>query len=215
MPKLTFCFDEEKDLWNNWTTVKSGWPSPESIIRICNDKDFEECKEELRKFYKKFYKSPLIKETKNSFRSSWNKINNEFFRRLEKITGNKFPFDNVTVYLTTQLRCPYDFEEGSFMVSIFSNLPSALKTAGHELMHLDFHVNNWDKISKQIGNEKTSALKEALTILLNLEFRDLWFVRDKGRKSDSQQILRRFIEKEWIKEKNYNLLLEKCVDFLK
>jgi hypothetical protein len=82
-------------------------------------------------------------------------------------------------------------------------------------MHLDFHNNNWEEIEKRIGKEKTEKLKEALTVLLNLEFRDLWFVKDKGKNSKEQQNLREFIKKEWLKNKNYKSLLEKCVIYLK
>ena len=223
MTKVIFKFDKEKDLWNNWFAVnfESKWELGKNFNNIqkleegCKGKTFEECKKKIEDFHKRLHNSFLIEETKNAFQEAWNKINEEFFKRLEKITGNKFPFKEVTAYITTQSLCPYDYKGGSFMISIFSNIPSALKMAGHELMHLDFHNNDWKKIEEKIGKEKTSDLKEALTILLNLEFRDLWFVEDKGKSSEEQQKLREFIKKGWSKEKNYKSLLQKCIIYLK
>lgn len=223
MTKVTFKFDKEKDLWNNWFAVnfESKWELGKRFNNIpklekeCKGKTFEECKKAIEDFHKKLHNSFLIEETRNAFQESWDEINEEFFRRLEKITENKFPFQEVTAYITTQSLCPYDYKEGSFMVPLFSNIPSALKKSAHEIMHLDFYKNNWKEIEDKIGKEKTADLKEALTILLNLEFRDLWFVEDKGKSSEEQQKLREFIKKEWSKEKNYKSLLEKCVIYLK
>lgn len=223
MVKVTFKFDKEKDLWNNWFAVnfKSNLEKDRKfnnipkLQEVCENKDFEECKNEIEKFHEKIYSSYLIGETLKSFQSAWEKIGEEFFRRLKKITENEFPFENVTAYLTTQSLCPYDFKKGSFIISIWSNIPSMLRISAHELMHLDFHNNNWEEVENKIGKEKTEKLKEALTVLLNLEFRDLWFVKDEGKKSEEQQELRKFIKKEWLKNKNYKSLLEKCVIYLK
>ncbi len=223
MVKVTFKFDKEKDLWNNWFAInyKSDLEKGRKFNNIsrlqekCENKSLEQCKDEIAKFHKKIYSSYLIDETIKSFQSAWEKINKEFFKRLKNITGNEFPFENVTAYLTTQSLCPYDFKKGSFIISIWSNLPSMLRLSAHELMHLDFHNNNWEEIEKEIGKEKTEKLKEALTVLLNLEFRDLWFVKDKGKNSEEQQKLREFIKKEWLKNKNYKSLLNKCMIYLK
>jgi len=223
MPKVVFKFDKEKDLWNNWFAINfiselekgRKFNNISYLDKIVKGKKFEECKDEIEIFHKKIHDSFLIDETIKSFQSVWNKINDEFFKRLDKMTKNKFPFEKVTSYLTTQSLCPYDYKKGSFMISIWSNLPSMLRISAHELMHLDFHNNNWKEIEEEIGKEKTEKLKEALTILLNLEFKDLWFVKDNGKDNEEQQKLREFIKKEWLKEKNYKSLLEKCVIYLK
>ena len=223
MPKVIFKFDKEKDLWNNWDTVnyKSPWEKGVKFNKmpildeICKDKKFEECKDEIEKFWVKVHNSFLIEEIRIAFQNAWDKINDEFFKRLEKITGNKFPFDEATVYLTTQGRCPYNFTKGYFFCSLFSNIPNSLITGGHELMHFDFHNYDWKTIEKKIGKDKTADLKEALTVLLNLEFNDLWFIEDKGKPSEGQKKLRDFIKNEWTKEKNYKSLLDKCVIYAK
>ena len=221
MPKVIFKFDKEKDLWNNWATVnyKSPWENMYKQIpiltEICKGKKFEECKYKLGEFNKIVYESPLIEVVINTFQKAWDKINDKYFKRLERIMKSKFPIKEVTAYLTTQYRCPYNEEEAWFMVSFFSSIPKAMQIAGHELMHLHFHKTYWPKIEKQIGKEKTADLKEALTVLLNLEFRNLWFVKDEGKNNEQQQKLREFIIQEWKKKKDFDVLIKKCVKYLK
>jgi len=222
MPKVIFKFDKEKDLWNNWATInyKSPWERKKLnkipvLDKICKGKKFEKCKKEIEKFCKPMHNSSLLPLIIESFQKAWNKINDKYFKILEKITKKPMPFNKITGYLTTQMRCPYDPKEPSFMVSMFSNIPYALKICAHELMHIHFHKFYWEKIEEEIGREKTADLKEALTVLLNLEFKNLWILKDKGKDNKEQQKLRTFIEKEWKKESDFDVLLEKCVDYLK
>lgn len=220
MPKVIFKFDKEKDLWNNWATInyESPWEKMNNVTPIltdmCKGKKFEECKDKLEKFNDIVYKSPLIKIITVAFQEAWDKINNEYFKRLERIMKSKFPMKEVTAYLTTQYRCPYNEGEGWFMVSIYRSIFYVMATAGHELMHIHFHKTYWPRIEKQIGKEKTADLKEALTVLLNLEFRDLWFVKDEGKDNEEQRKLRQFIEQQWKKKKDFDVLIEKCVNYL-
>lgn len=220
MPKVEFIFDKEKDLWNIWATgnSKSKWYdfknsiSP-NILKLCEDKTFEGCKDELEKSMRKVYDSGFIEIFIESMQKSWDKINDEFFERLEKVMKKPFEQKKIIAYITTSGRCPYDYKEPSFMVSMFFSFLSALQTSAHEIMHIQFHNNYWKQVESKIGEEKTGDLKEALSVLLNLEFKDLWFVQDKG--YESHQELRGFIEKEWNKEKDFDVLLEKCIEFFK
>jgi hypothetical protein len=221
-PKLIFRFDKHKDLWNAWYVAnhKAQWQAKVSkevlsVLSLCKGKRFEECKHQLEKLYQDFYKSPLIKQSVKLFQAAWNKIGNEFFKRLERMTKKPFPFNQVTVYLTTQPRCPYNVEERWLMVCFFGNIFYAVAAIAHELMHLHFHHYYWEKVEREIGHEKAAELKEALTVLLNLEFRDLWFVLDKGKPGKKQQALRKFVEAEWKKKKDFDGLIKKCVAYLR
>lgn len=224
MTKVIFKFDEEKDLWNIWDTCnfKSIYgydfrkQVTENIIKICQGKKYEQCKNELKKTMNGMYKNILIKITTNHFNEIWNKIEKEYFKRLEKITKRKFPFKNVNAYLTTAGRCPYrpDLKPPFFYVGFFANISHMLHTTGHEIMHIHLHNTDWwKKVEKEIGNNKTHDLKEALTILLNLEFKDLWFVVDEG--YPVHQELRKFIEKEWKKKKDFDKLTDNCIKWVK
>jgi hypothetical protein len=217
MPKVTFKFDKEKDLENHWH--KSNWKpnfgefkiNPK-VKEICEGKKFEECKKELTNNFRMLYKSKIININLEAVEKAWREIETEFFKRMDNIMKKKFN-RNITGYLTTLGICPYDPDEPSFMFSLFYPLPNSLSTCGHEIMHLYFHEFYWTGVEKEIGERKTGDLKEALTVILNLEFKDLWFAEDKG--YDEHKELRKFISDEWKKEKDFEKLLEKCVKYLK
>jgi len=220
MPKVIFTFDKEKDLHNIWETCnfKSNWSNnfkrglPSKVLELCEDKRFQECEKELKDYFLKIHKSELIVIFIKSVQEAWNKINDEFFKRLKKIMKKPICSDKFIGYLTTAGRCPYDFQEYSFMFSLFYPLPNAILTTAHEIMHVQFHNTYWKKIEKQIGKEKTADLKEALTVLLNIEFQDLWFAEDQGYEPHKE--LRKFIEKEWKKEKDFDVLMKKCTRWI-
>lgn len=221
MAKVIFKFDQEKDLYNLWETCNGdgsyGFDFKKNMdpktIALCENKKFEDCKEILAKKFDKMHSSKLIPILLESVNKAWKEVNNEFFKRLEKIMKRPIYQDSFTGYLTFSNKCPYILKENAFYFNFFNSIMGILRTAGHEIMHLQFHNTYWSDIEKQIGNKKTHDLKEALTVLLNLEFRDLWFAEDKGYESHKE--LREFIATEWKKEKDFEVLLRKCVKFLK
>lgn len=223
-PKVTFKLDKEKDLQNIWETCNKGKGyghdfskhMPQQIVKLCKGKKFNECKPELKRRFDKMYKNTLIKDIEKYFSISWKKIEGEYLRRLEKITKRKIPFNKVYAYLTSASRCPYNYNKKQpyFYVKIFDSIPEAMDTCGHELMHIHLHNTDWwKKVEKEIGYNKTHDLKEALTALLNLEFRDLWIVDDRGYSSHVK--LREFISKEWKKEKDFDKLTDNCIKWIK
>lgn len=217
MVRVEFKFDIEKDLWNCWhkSNWKSSWMdfqiNPE-IKKICEGKDFVECKKELLNHLSKLQNSEIIEIVIKSTENAWRVIEKKFFEKMDSLMKNNFD-ENIFAYLTTLGICPYNPDEPSFMFSLFYSLPKILQTCGHEIMHLYFHKFYWKKIEDKIGKEKTSDLKESLTVLLNLEFSDLFFAQDTG--YDYHKELREFISENWKKEKDFEKLLEKCVSYLK
>jgi len=217
MTKVKFKFDKEKDLWNHWHKAnwKSNWANFQInpyVKNICHNKKFEGCKKKLGENFSKLHNSNILKIHVESVEKAWKGIEKKFFKRMDKLMKNKYNKD-ITAYLTTLGICPYDPKEPSFMFSLFYSLPRCLQTCGHEIMHLYFHEFYWDLVEKEIGKDKTGDLKEALTVLLNLEFKDLWFQEDYG--YGPHKKLRSFIVKEWRKEPDFDVLLDKCVKYLK
>lgn len=217
MTKVIFKFDKEKDLWNYWDKSNKrslfwGFSVNSKIKKICEDKKFDKCKKELQDYLSNLQTSELINIHLKYVEVAWRKIEKEFFDRMNNLIKHNFNRD-IFAYLTTLGICPYDPDEPSFMFSLFYSLPKSLQTCGHEIMHLYFHKFYWKDVEKKIGEEKTGDLKEALTVLLNLEFRDLWFAEDMG--YGSHQKLREFIIKNWGEEKDFEKLLEKCIEYLK
>ena len=223
MPEVIFKFRKENDLWNLWDTcnnsVSWGYDFTKKIdpkiIRLCKKKKLKDIKKKLEEYRKDIYSSEKISASVKLFNKEWKKINNRFFIKLREVMKKPICAKLFTGYLTTVGRCPYDFNKKhpSFFINIFNKIPNALRTAAHEIMHIQFHNTYWKRVEKQIGREKTEDLKEALTILLNLEFKDLGFARDTGYPSHKK--LRKFIEKEWKKEPDFNVLIKKCIKHLK
>jgi len=223
MPKVIFKFDIEKDLWNIWETCNSGFifgndfkkGIPQRTINLCKGKRFEDIKNTLKNYQKKIHSSKLIPQIEKLFNEAWNKIGKEYFKRIEKIMKKPFCCEKITAYLTLVQRCPYNYnkENPLFFVHLFAGIPKILAVAGHEIMHIQFHNTYWKQTEEKIGKEKTTDLKEALTVLLNLEFRDLWIVPDQG--YNPHRKLRAFIEKQWKKNPDFDILLNKCIEYLK
>lgn len=225
MTIIEFVFNKDYDLKNIWRACQVDKFSfgydfkktiSKKIIQICEGKEFEKCKKDLEKKRIKIHNNQLVPETVKAFNQNWNKIEKDYIKRLEKITKIKFKIKKIKGYLTTIQKCPYNpnKENPYFFVNFFSSLPNALHTAGHETMHI--HLNNspwWEKVTKELGEQKKYDLLEALTKLLDLEFVDLWIVEEKG--YPNHQKLREYIKKHWLKNKNFNKLTDDCIKWIK
>jgi len=216
MQKVIFKIDKQKDIWNIWdkTNHSSQFRTPiiaDNIKKLCTGKKLRDCRKELANHLSPIYSSGLLEIDRGSVEEGWRKIEKEFFKRMDKLFGKKIN-ESITAYQTTLGVCPYNPDENWFMFSFFYSLPYALSTCGHEIMHLYFHKYFWKDTAQKIGEKKTADLKEALTVLLNLEFRDLWFSEDKG--YSQHKDLRNFISKTWQKDKNFPRLLDACTDYL-
>ena len=219
-PSVIFRIDKKKDLKNIWKACNSkssydydfSKSISKNIVDLCRDQEYEKIKDKLKNMLRKVHNSKIINEITISVNHSWKKIEKEYFRRMDIIMSHKLPNIKIKGYLTTISKCPYDPDKKEFMFNMFSSIPGILKIAGHEIMHLYFHQFYWKPVEKEIGYDKTADLKESLTVLLNLEFKDLWFVKDEGYPKHHE--LRKFIEEEWKKDKNMNNLIKKCVNYL-
>ena len=220
MPKVEFLFDEGKDIWNIYRTCKSpigfGYDFSSSIdkslLKILKDKSIGECKNELEEYNKELYNPYKMKKLTKIFKNAWRKVELKFFKRLEEITKRKFTGD-IKCYLTTICRCPYNPDKNWFMVFFSNNAEGIIKTCCHEILHLHFHKFYFNKLKKEVGEKEAHNIKEAMTVLLNIEFKDLISGEDGGYPMHEE--LRNFIKKEWLEEKDFDELTKKCVKFVR
>ncbi|MBR9705733.1 hypothetical protein GOV14_01740 [Candidatus Pacearchaeota archaeon] len=221
MTKVKFKFDENIDLKNIWETCNSSvlWHDfqqylPENMVAAAHGKEFTEAKKEMRKILKSYYNSGNMDIFSNALNDSWKLVEDKYVKRLEQVTKKPLTFDQIAGYITTTYRCPYypDEKNPSFMVSTKISLQGNQVIAGHEIMHIHFHKHHWDGIEEKLGCDKTGDLKEALTVLLNLEFKDILFGHDRG--YDCHQELRKYLAQEWEKNKDFDVLLEKGTEYL-
>ncbi len=132
-----------------------------------------------------------------SMQKNWDKVGVSFEKRAEKIFGVQIS-DTITSYLTITGRFPYNTKHRFFYVS--TNTTNINSTAMHEL----WHFYTWEKFGERemmrLGMNKYNDVKEALTILLNLECSDLMNANDFG--YPQHQALRKVIADTWLKTKN-------------
>ena len=88
----------------------------------------------------------------------------EIIKLLEEVFAKKFPFDHITVYVTTVGICPYNEKEKWFMINRNSSIDNCPRTTKHELNHFMFHYY-FGELETKIGDDKFYLLKEALVYL--------------------------------------------------
>jgi len=222
MYKINFKLSLDKDARNMWELCNFSlpWEEPsekkslgEKYKKIWKGRDFEDCQEEIKKSINPLYSQGLMKNFKESLEKSWEFVNERYFERISKIMKRPLSSNIFEGYITSAGRCPYHALDNSFLVSIKRPLLQAMRTCGHEVLHINFENNFGKDIIEKIGKNKFMDLNESLTVLLNEEFKDLWFVDDKGYEPHKE--LREFISQEWKKEKDFDVLMGKCVDYLK
>jgi|GEM_PF-1124230 len=103
-------------------------------------------------------------------------INNEkenIIKLLEKIYQRPFPFNKITVYLTTLPICPFNYRRRWFMIQRNKGFPHLLSTSLHELNHFMFYYYYFNQLKKRnIDLHLIDTLREALAILSNPEGND-------------------------------------------
>ncbi len=145
----------------------------------------------------------VIEKSIEQYQRDWDSIAEEFKQRAEKIFGVTLPQD-VTAYLTINTRSPYSIQDHYFFVS-FSAI-SARRTAMHELWHFYTWYGLGEGEEARMGKQEYNERKEALTVLLNVECKDLLpdGVIDNGYPQHKE--LREKILQLWEKEKDIKKL---------
>ena len=213
--KVIFKYDKEKDIWCLLNKGKSSINSPnptkqyEQLVELHR----ENLSNEITASFVDSYlseKSVDIEKYIEAYQKDWDIVAKEYIDRAEKIFGVSLPEDMIA-YLTINSRCPYSLEENYFFVTVPTYPYIALKTAMHELWHFytwySFGVDQEEKLGKQKYND----LKEAFTVLLNVECKDLLpeDVIDKGYPQHAE--LREKILELWGTEKNIHKVWEALV----
>ncbi len=136
-------------------------------------------------------------------------ISGDFEHIAEKIFNVSLD-EEITVYLTVNNRCPYSIEQKWFFVSISKRLP--ILTIMHEL----WHFYTWHKFGKdeeKIGKEKYNAIKESLTVLLNIVCKDLLPEQKEDMGYPQHKELRDKILEWWSENPNIEYVFENSIKY--
>lgn len=156
-------------------------------------------REKVREFVRKYILDNKIQLEALciSMQNNWDQVGARFETRTENIFGVQIS-DTITGYLTITGRFPYNTKRMFFYVS--TNAININGTVMHEL----WHFYTWEKFGEReilrLGVNKYNDVKEALTVLLNLEFSDIMTTKDFG--YPQHQDLRKIIADTWLKTKN-------------
>lgn len=135
---------------------------------------------------------------------NWLKIEPEVEKILNNLFSTNSDLGDITVYLTLNDRCSYNYKKRYFFVNLTQNTNY---TIVHELMHFYTDENCQEEFKKhQIDYEQYIDFKEALTFLINICFAELLngYINDGYAK---QAKLRTFLEQKWPACENVNDLV--------
>jgi len=142
-------------IWNNsWVDYGDRkkenfyrWAPKEFIDNLMAAPDRESAEKVVKEYWKNNFSPSFEKD--NEFLIDWfgrllNEEKDLIIKRLEKIYNKLFPFDEITIYLTTSFSCPYNYEKRYFMIGRNYNFFGILNTARHELNNFE----QWQKNRK-------------------------------------------------------------------
>lgn len=174
--KVTFDYNEEKDVWCLLNYGKSSNNSNASTKRyqeLVIAHGGTPTKDDVAAFVKKYLSdnkfdmgSLII-----NYQNDWQAVASEYQKIAETIFKVSLPND-ITAYLTVNNRCPYNIDNNFFFMSL------SARYAREITMHELWHFYTWYKFGiiweEKIGKQKYNDLKEALTVLLNIECKNLF-----------------------------------------
>lgn len=207
---VIFKYDIDKDVQNFINSTKSvNSKTPTKLFLLFSGESSNSeviIESDVKHFIEKYiHKNNInILDKVNELQRRWGDIQTESISRLEGIFKIKYPIEEITAYLTTNERCTYNTKENYFFVNL--NNPESNRTVLHEL----FHFYTWYAIQEELDKKGVTALqyndiKESLTELLNIEFKDLLDgVIDRG--YPQHQEMRKRIRELWMVEKDVNKL---------
>jgi len=229
MNKVSFHYNFKKDAWS-WAYIAKDrentwgldWKKqvgfiPDDLLKKIIKRSSKAAKfliyKHLINHPKKQIRQLAIKEKLKSSENYWQKIENKFFKKLEKIMEKPIFINNFKCYATSGFMCPYNEKENWFMISMWHNTSMSIMVICHEIFHLQF-LHYYKKHCRKILSEKqTEDLKEALTFILNTDFNELLLVKDGG--YPSHQKLRKELEKIWNKKDSFQEFLDEAINIVK
>lgn len=216
MQKITVKLNIEKDAWNWWDAcnkISHGVDWKMNINSDLRNKIYQKSQKEaydflvpyLKNLYGNLNINKYIKEIQKGFDLKKEKI----FERMEKVTGHPIYRNNFTCFITSFPRFPYNYEKGYIWISNRKPLDFQLQIFIHELLHFQYFAYFGEKIWKELGPKKHSEIKEAMTIILNDEFRDLILTKDEGYEEYKSLSLK--LLKIWRKTKNMDKFINEAI----
>jgi hypothetical protein len=173
--QIDFTYNKDKDVWcllNKGKNSNNSQNATKQYRELIARYGENPTTESARLFVEQYLLENKIdvQSRVSDFQHDWDEISLKFNKRASVIFNITLP-ENITAYLTVNSRCPYNISENYFYVSMKST--QASKIAMHELWHFYTWYGLGVDQEEKLGKEKYNDLKEALTVLLNIECKDL------------------------------------------
>lgn len=174
--ELNFEYSRDKDVWCLLNKGKSSNNSsnPTKVYKLLVEKYGEApTASETTQFIETYLQehNVAIDEQIEKYSADWQQVADEYKNRAENVFDVDLP-STVTAYLTVNNRNPYSIENNMFYVS--TPRETVRKTIMHELWHFYTWYGLGIDQKQKLGASKYNELKEALTVLLNVECADLF-----------------------------------------
>lgn len=127
----------------------------------------EEALARITSYLEKAYKDnpDIIESSISKLEASWEAVGRNIIYNLEFLYQKSFPFESVTVFLTTNNIFPHNYNNRYFYIT-HKGVSTQLSTIKHELNHFMFYYY-YDSLEDTLGDEKYELLKESLTLFSN------------------------------------------------
>lgn len=205
---VQFQYSKEKDVWcllNKGKSSNNSQNSTKQYEQLIAEYGENLTNDNVSSFIEHYKLTNSInpQEFIEKYQKDWATASSEFQKRAETIFKVSLPKD-VVGYLTVNSRCPYSINESYFFVAMPTI--SSRRTVMHELWHFYTWYGLGTDQEAKIGKQKYNEIKEALTILLNIECKDLLTegIVDYG--YPQHQELRQQIVEFWNRDKDINKL---------
>jgi len=206
MPRIIFKISKNQDA-KNWRRVACMKNPPYGLIKVKNNqkkiKDFSA--EEMKR----------LEKNKQRLEKYFKKNGSAIFSSIEKLTKKPIYTNTFHVSFTTAGLMPYDISDSWFMIPAEKSTKKQITVIIHELFHLQVaHYYMKYCLQKGLNKYQFSELNETITFTLNNSILNkLNLPKDKAYPKHKKLVkeLNRF----WIRDKNFNKLLDKLIILLK
>jgi len=220
MPKITIKLDIKKDAWNWWDACNKISHGVDWKTKISGDvrkkivgKPQKQAYSFLWLHLKLMHKQENLKARIHYLQQGFNRKQADLFATMERLTKHKIYRNDFTCFLTTFPRFPYNYEKGYVWISYKRDIDFQLAIFIHELLHFQFFAYYGEKVWNAVGREKYQYLKEAMTVILNDEFKYVTPIKDNG--YEIHRALREKLKKIWRKTKDFDAFIDKGIKITK
>ena len=173
--KVQFQYDIEKDVWcllNKGRSSSNSQKPTKQYEQLVASYSDNPTSGDVSNFIESYKAERSIdsQDYAEKYQEDWDIVSGEFQKRAEAIFNVSLP-ENVIGYLTINSRCPYRIDDNYFFVAMPST--SSRSTTMHELWHFYTWYGLGTDQEEKLGKQKYNEIKEALTVLLNVECKDL------------------------------------------